>query len=63
MAEHGGARGDISGFVQGFDNRCPSRTVDVEDTAVGDARTRSGSRPCRFECFIGLEIAKLISGG
>ena len=44
MAEHGGARTDISDFVRGFDSRCKRGITNVEDTVMGDARRRNGSR-------------------
>ena len=45
--EHGGARGDIGGFMRRFDNRCPRGTLGTEYAAVDDARRRSGSHPFR----------------
>ena len=47
VAEHGGARGDIGGFMRGFDIRCPRGTVDTKYATVDDARRRSGSHPFR----------------
>ena len=47
VAKHGGARGDIGGFMQGFDIKCPRGIVDVEYATVDDARRRSRSHPFR----------------
>ena len=42
MAEHGGARRDISDFVQGFDSKCPKGTAGAEDVVVGNAKGEVG---------------------
>ena len=47
MAECGGVRGDIGGLGQGFDNKCPRGTANVEEVAMGDVRRRSGARSFR----------------
>ena len=42
MAEHGGARRDISDFVQVFDSKCPRRTAGAEVVIVGNAKGEVG---------------------
>ena len=63
MAEHGGARTDISDFVWGFGSRCKRGTADAEDAVMGDARKRSGS--CPFDIggrgtFLGLAVLNVL---
>ena len=63
MAEHGGARTDISDFMQGFGSRCKRGTVDIKDAVVGDARRRSGSRPFDIggrDMVLGLAILNVL---
>ena len=63
MAEHGGARTDISDFVRGFDSKCKRGTVDAKDAVVGDARRRNGSHPFDIssrDTVLGLAILNVL---
>ena len=63
MAEHGGARMDISDFVRGFGSRCKRGTADVEDSVAGDARRRSESRPFDIggrDTVLGLAVLNVL---
>nr|POE90319.1 hypothetical protein CFP56_73383 [Quercus suber] len=63
MAEHGGARMDISDFMRGLGSRCKRRTADAEDADVGNARRRSGPRPFDIgsrDTVLGLAILNVL---
>jgi len=63
MAEHGGARTEISDLVRGFSSRCKRGTADVEAAIVGDTRRRSGSRPFNIgsrDTVLGLAILNVL---
>ena len=63
MAEHGGARTDISDFVRGFDSKCKRGTVDAKDAVVGDARRRSVSCPFNIDgrdTILGLAVLNVL---
>ena len=45
MNEHGGVRGDIGGFLRGFNNKCLKGTVGMEYATMDDAKRKNGSHP------------------